>query len=238
MDCIEGMAQLPDKYFELAIVDPPYGDCGSSQWDKKERGRFGRFDKYKITRTGGTWSQKYQGNNDITHWDIAPTKEYFDELFRISKNQIIWGGNYFGLPPNRCFIVWYKLGIPLSFTMSNCEYAWASFWDNAKCFTHMTNGFGKRFHPTQKPIGLYIDCLRHFSNPGDKILDTHAGSGSCLIAAPRMGLEWIGFEIDEDYHRQAQLRIERELAKGFLFNKNEDKKLEQKKLFFNLEREE
>ncbi len=120
----------------------------------------------------------------------------------------------------------------------DCGYAWTSFWDNAKCFTHMTNGFGKRFHPTQKPIELYIDCLRHFSNPGDKILDTHAGSGSCLIAAHRMGLEWIGFEINEDYHRQAQLRIERELTQGFLFSQNEEKTLETETLFSNLDNEE
>ena len=106
-DCMQGMKEFPDKYFDLAIVDPPYGGGNNEKWDKKERARFGeRFDKYHITekdlkceRTGGTWSKKYQCRDnadlstDITHWDIAPSKEYFEELFRVSKNQIIWGGN-------------------------------------------------------------------------------------------------------------------------------------------------
>ena len=190
-------------------------------WLHRPRSRFGgRFSKYEIkaTRTGGTWAEKYESK--ITHWDVAPGPEYFKELFRVSKNQIIWGGNYFDLPPTRCFIVWRKLTISEGFTLAMCEYAWTSFNANAKYFEFAPQGRPNepRIHPTQKPVELYSFCLRHFAKAGDKILDTHAGSGSALIAAYYRNLPWMGFEIDEGYYQKAQARIKKEMSKGFLFN--------------------
>ena len=166
-------------------------------------------------RTGGTWSVKYQTggvfstDKDIRHWDVAPTKEYFNELARVSKNQIIWGGNYFDLPPTRCFLIWEKLSISENFSMAMCEYAWTSFNDNAKIFKYAPQGNKeKRFHPTQKPIELYHWVLNRYAKKGDKILDTHVGSASSLIACHNMGLDFVGFELDRYYYEQAQKRME------------------------------
>jgi len=211
MDCMEGMKQFPDKYFELAIVDPPYGSAGNEEWDNRERGRFGGlFDRYKIERTGGAWAEKY--GKKIKTWDIAPDKEYFEELFRVSQHQIIWGGNYFNeyLPSNRNFIVWRKLTISESFTMAMAEYAWTSLPGNAKVFEYVPQGNAndKRFHPTQKPVALYMWLLNKYAKPGDKILDTHVGSASSLIACHKLGFKYVGFEIDPDYYRMANERLE------------------------------
>lgn len=194
------------------------------------------------TRTGGTWAAKYspQGGAfsknkelgahfvgrgrskryaemkqeaDIRHWDIAPTEEYFKELARVSKNQIIWGGNYFSLPPTRCFLIWRKLTISENFTMAMCEYAWTSFNDNAKLFECAPQGNKeKRFHPTQKPIALYHWILSRYAKKGDKILDTHVGSASSLIACHDMGLEFVGFELDKFYYEKATERMEQHFS--------------------------
>ena len=220
MDCMEGMKQFPEKNFELAIVDPPYGSAGADEWDDKERGRFGgRFGKYKIERTGGAWAEKY--GKKIKTWDVAPSAEYFNELFRVSKNQIIWGGNYFNefLPSNRNFIVWRKLTISEKFTMAMAEYAWTSISGNAKVFECAPQGTAteQRFHPTQKPVALYEWLLRNYAKPGDKILDTHVGSASSLIACYRAGHDYIGFEIDEDYHRMATERLNGEKMQMRMF---------------------
>ena len=135
MDCMDYMNQCSDKQFSLAIVDPPYGNAeNETQFKRADKARFGgRFDKYKIIeRTGGTWAGKYK--RKIIRWDKAPSKEYFAELFRVSKNQIIFGGNYFMLPPTRCFIIWEKLTISEKFTMAMCEYVWTSFFRQCKDF--------------------------------------------------------------------------------------------------------
>lgn len=197
-DCMDGMKEFPDLYFDLAIVDPPYGDFGAD-------------------RRGGSWAAKYGSTKQakILAWDVAPDKRYFDELFRVSKNQIIFGGNYFELPPTRCFIVYRKLNIPpKGFTMSPVEYAWTSFSGNAKLYEHFSrvSGKEKRFHPTQKPVGLYEDCLRDFAKAGDKILDTHVGSGSSLIACYNLGFDAVGYEIDEEYFGKASARLTEEMA--------------------------
>ena len=165
-----------------------------------------------VGRTGGTWAAKY--DKKIVAWDIAPGKEYFDELFRVSRNQIIWGGNYFSLPPSRCFIVWKKLTISEGFTMAMAEYAWTSFNDNAKVFECAPQGAANdtRFHPTQKPVRLYEWLLARYAKPGMKILDTHVGSGSSLIACHRAGLDCWGFEIDPYYYGKAQKRIAQQTA--------------------------
>jgi site-specific DNA-methyltransferase (adenine-specific) len=150
----------------------------------------------------------------IITWDVAPGKEYFEELFRISRNQIIWGGNYFSLPPTRCFLVWRKLTISENFSMAMAEYAWTSFNGNAKVFEYAPQGKAndQRFHPTQKPIALYEWILSKYAKPGDKILDTHVGSASSLIACHRTGHKYVGFEIDEEYYSKAKERLERETA--------------------------
>lgn len=221
MDCLEGMKLFPDRFFDLAIVDPPYGGGGNNEWEGKKHSRFGGwFNDYHITaeditaaRTGGGRNLKYQKDvpeeSVITHWDIPPPKEYFEELARISRNQIIWGGNYFDLPPTRCFLVWRKLSISENFTMAIAEYAWTSFNDNAKVFEHVPQGNKSepRFHPTQKPVALYKWILKHFAEKGFKIIDTHAGSGSCLIACCDMGYDFIGFEIDRYYYEKAEKRL-------------------------------
>lgn len=196
------------------------------------------------TRTGGTWAAKYsrQGgifsgeeyapdihntrgrfskyneNGDIRCWDIAPPPEYFKELARVSKNQIIWGGNYFDLPPTRCFLVWRKLTISESFTMAMAEYAWTSFNENAKVFEAAPQGnTEKRFHPTQKPSSLYRWCFKLFAKQGDKILDTHLGSGSSRIAAYDMGYDFWGYEIDKTYFDLQEERFEKHAAQMNLF---------------------
>lgn len=232
MDCMDGMKEFPDKYFDLAIVDPPYGG-GSSQngnverknglqgghadFEQRNRSRFGgRFDNYHISKQDG--GQIFQEVSPIKHWDVAPTKEYFNELARISKNQIIWGGNYFNLPPTRCFLIWRKLTISEDFSMAMCEYAWTSFNDNAKIFECAPQGNKeKRFHPTQKPIALYHWIISRYAKDGDKILDTHAGSGSCLIAAHDTGHEFMGFELDKYYYDKATERMESHFAQTSLF---------------------
>ena len=197
MDCLEGMAQFPDKYFDLAIVDPPYGSDD-------------------ITRTGGTWANKIDGGYKIKEWDFKPKQEYFTELFRISKHQIIWGGNYFGLPPNRHFIIW-KKHVPEKFTVGMCEYAWSSLNENPKVFEYPSNNQFMRFHPTQKPVQLYKWILHNYAKPDFKIIDTHAGSCSSVIAFLDYGCDWIAFEIDKDYYEAASKRIEIHKAQLKLF---------------------
>ena len=199
VDCMNVLKKLPDKCFDLAIVDPPYGDA----LDDEERGG----GKSAVGRTGGAWASKY--GKKIIAWDIAPGKEYFDELFRVSRNQIIWGGNYFSLPPTRCFLVWRKLTISENFSMAMCEYAWTSFHENAKLFECAPQGTAAhpRIHPTQKPVRLYSWILRNYAKTGDKILDTHLGSGSSRIAAYEMGFDFTGFELDEGYFNAEEKRF-------------------------------
>lgn len=218
-DCMAALKDIPDKYIDLAIVDPPYGG-GSDDYDATRKRYGGKFDKYFVPdvaaeRDGRQWAKKYGRN--INHWDVAPPPEYFEELFRVSKNQIIWGGNYFSLPPTRCFIVWRKLTISENFSMAMAEYAWTSFNDNAKVFEHAPQD-PSRFHPTQKPVALYEWLLNRYAKAGDIILDTHVGSGSSLIACRNTGHKYIGFEINESYYNKAVRRIEQEAAQMNLYD--------------------
>ena len=196
---------------------------GNKDYDAVNK-RFGqRFERYheenvKAGRTGGTWAAKY--GTAIAGWDVAPGPEYFKELFRVSKNQIIWGANYFELPPTRCFVVWEKTNIPEQFTMAMCEYAWTSFNDNAKIYKHSSardNTSGK-FHPTEKPIDLYLWLLNNYAKPGDKILDTHVGSASSLIACHKKHFDFVGFELNETYYSKAKERLEAEQAQLDIFD--------------------
>jgi len=195
MDCMEGMKQIPDKYFDLAIVDPPYGiDINSS-------GRLGHYGG-----KGKTWDS------------CVPNEEYFKELQRVSKNQIIWGGNYFQLPPTRCFLIWDKQQ-PEGVSFASCELAWTNFDLSAKTFYKRPQGQdgGNRIHPTQKPVALYKWLLKNYAKQGDKILDTHVGSASSLIACYDMGFEYLGFELDKDYYEQATARLEKHMSQLNMF---------------------
>lgn len=199
MDCMEAMRKMPDKCFDLSVVDPPYG----------------------IGMDGGCIG--YKGNNifEKKKWDKhTPPKEYFEELFRVTKNQIIWGGNYFGLPPTRCFIVWDKGAGFRGRTYAEAELAWTSFDKNAKVFQRdpLCNGDYKgKIHPTQKPVALYAWIFQHYAKPGDKILDTHLGSGSSRIAAYDAGLDFVGYEIDKDYFDKQEERFAAHTAQHNLF---------------------
>lgn len=240
MDCMEYMRSLPDNAFELACADPPYGcgftegggcqgwftkyhqadSCSQSVQVEREReqgepryNRFGgRFERYKREQDGET-------KKKIIAWDVAPDEEYFKELFRVSRNQIIWGGNYFALPPTRCFLVWRKLSISENFTMAMAEYAWTSFNSNAKVFEYAPQGKpgDQRFHATQKPIALYKWIFQHYAKPGDKILDTHLGSGSSRIAAWDMGFDFVGCEIDKTYFELEEERFRKHTAQTRMF---------------------
>lgn len=210
-DCMEYMATLGDKDFQLACVDPPFG---KGQATKEIRNERGRFSKYKgVGRTGGTWAAKY--GSKIKEWDIAPTPPYFNELYRVSENQVIWGANYFeNMPPTRGFIVWRKKTISEKFTMAMCEYAWTSFDRNAKVFECMPQGTkaDPRIHVCQKPIPLYKWLFENYAKQGDRILDTHLGSASSAIAAYDLGYEFVGIEIDEEYYENAKARLLRHIA--------------------------
>jgi site-specific DNA-methyltransferase (adenine-specific) len=177
-DCMDVMRGYPDGYFELACVDPD----------------FGLGDKIS---SGGTWAAKYKkGDGNLGG---KPPKEYFTELFRVSRNQIIWGGNYFidDLYSSRCFLIWDK--VAHMDTLADCEMAWTSFDANAKIFKHVRNASEARIHICQKPVKLYDWIFHNYAKEGDKILDTHLGSGSSRIAAHRAGLDFVGCELDPDY---------------------------------------
>ena len=168
---------------------------------------------------GGGYAEKYNKRDDGIFWDVAPSQEVFEEMFRVSRNQIIWGGNYFPLPPTRCFVVWDKLSISDTFSMAMCEYAWTSFKGmNAKRWEGAPQGTQAwpRFHPTQKPIGLYRFLLHHFAKPGDRILDPFLGSGSSRIAAWEEGYDFVGIEKDEAYFKLQEKRFEEWTKQGVL----------------------
>ena len=196
MDCLEAMKDIPDNYFELAIVDPPYGiDINSS-------GRLGHY--------GGKGKK----------WDNAiPTIEYFKELERISNKRIVWGGNYFNLGPTKCFLIWDKKQ-PSTVSFASCEMAWTNFEGVAKTFylSPMKADKDGRIHPTQKPVALYKWLLKNYANKGDKILDTHLGSGSSIIACHDLGFEYMAFELDKEYYDKAIERIEEHKSQISIFD--------------------
>ena len=195
-DCMDMMAEFPDGYFDLAIVDPPYG--------------IGR--KFKGGKTG-----KMQFNEVVEKgWDVAPEDDYFRQLRRVSSNQIIWGGNYFELPPTRCWIIWDKQ-ISEDFSLAMAELAWVSKDGLTKIVRMPTPKDGGKIHPTQKPVALYRWLLANYAQPGQRILDTHLGSGSHAIACYYAGMHLTACEIDEDYFKAASERIERETAQTVLF---------------------
>tara|TARA_R100000781_G_scaffold364_2_gene566 strand:+ start:1251 stop:1880 length:630 start_codon:yes stop_codon:yes gene_type:complete len=194
-DCMNVMKDYDDNHFDLAIVDPPYN-----------------LDKSSMQGSGKLKSRVL--NQSDTSWDIAPKKEYFDELFRVSKNQIIWGGNYFDLPPTRGIICWDKVQPFPNF--SAWEMAWTSFDCVARMFKY-DNRRGGKIHPTQKPIELYKWLLSKYAQEEQKILDTHLGSGSIAIACHYFGVDLVGIEIDKEYYDKAKDRIDQLTRQGTLF---------------------
>lgn len=195
-DCMDLMSRYPDKYFQLAIVDPPYG-IGASEMT-------GGAGKNKKWSKGKKWDNK------------TPDEQYFEHLFAISKNQIIWGGNYFDLPPTKCFLIWDKQNDGRDF--AECEYAWTSFDTVARVFrTRPQNMDGGKIHPAQKPVALYKWLLHNYAKPGDKILDTHLGSASIAIACHDYGYDLTGCELDPEYFAAAMKRVEAHVAQQKLF---------------------
>jgi site-specific DNA-methyltransferase (adenine-specific) len=198
-DCVEAMKEYPDNYFDLAVVDPPYG--------------IGFDNTYVRCGMGEKVANRYKINNKKDGWDsLIPKDNYFIELFRVSKNQIIWGGNYFPyLWKNGCkgFIFWHKHQ-PVS-NFAKGELAWTSFNKPANCFDYMyygnINSELVRNHPTQKPVALYDWIFTNYAKPNDKILDTHLGSQSSRIAAYKLGLDFTGFELDKEYFEQGNKRF-------------------------------
>ena len=200
MDCMDYMRELPDKAFELAIVDPPYGINIAKE----------------NPRVSGRW------NYIPKQWDSAiPNDAYFAELRRVSEHQIIWGGNYFAcLGASRGFIIWDKEQPVENFADS--EFAWTSFDRVSKTFRYpiIRQNFGKegKIHPTQKPIALYEWLLTNYAKPGDRILDTHLGSGSSAIAAHNLGFDFVGMELDPDYYAAACKRFKQHKSQARLFD--------------------
>lgn len=226
MDCNDFLKECPDKWFDLVLTDAPYGGGGKEDAFSNGGNRFGgRFEKYdqmvaediKCTRTGGqAWNHKYDDIQKITDWDYAPPQETFNEMFRVSKNQIFWGGNYFDLPPTRCFNIWKKLTISEKFSMAMCEYAWTSFNQNAKLWEFAPQDL-ERFHKTQKPVELIAKQIELYSKPGDLILDCFSGSGTTAIAAHRLGRRFICVELNPYYWRKSVERLEKEKQQPSLF---------------------
>ena len=204
MDCMQGMKEFPDKYFDLAIVDPPYG-IGENGDKNHTRSKLAKAKNYKA----------FSGN------DIEPPgKEYFDELFRVSKNQIIWGANHFisKIPyDSSCWIVWDKDNTG---DFADCELAWTSFDSAVRKFKYRWNGMlqenmknkESRIHPTQKPVALYEWILSRYAKDGDIILDTHVGSASSLIACYNTNHKFVGFELDKYYYELSKKRLDAEMA--------------------------
>ena len=214
-DNMELMARYPDNYFDLAIVDPPYGiNADENAFKNGVNCKANGFKEHKK----GSWD------------NAIPKKSYFMELFRVSKNQIVWGGNYFTefLPPIMSWIVWDKM--QHNFSFADGELAWSSFGTKLKIFQYARgneSGFapkikaglkiGLNIHPTQKPIGLYKFCLENYAKPGDKILDTHLGSGSIAIACHDYKFDLTACELDKEYFDKAMQRINNHMAQQKLF---------------------
>jgi len=191
MDCMELLRNTEDNYYDLAIVDPPYG-IGISKNPIRQK------------------HNKKQWDNNI------PQKEYFKELFRVSKDQIIWGGNYFDLPKTQGFYIWDKKQ-PHDFSLAMCEYAWSSIQKPSKMWSLSVLKEKNKIHPTQKPIELYEWLLINNAKEGDKILDTHLGSGSIAIACNRLKYELTASELDADYFKASVKRYKEQTAQIQLF---------------------
>ena len=211
------MARYPDKYFDLAVVDPPYGIGADKAQNNAAMQRIKAEGKSKAGRGWKLYAD--------TDWDNeTPNAEYWQELFRVSKNQIVWGGNYFTdyLPPSMGWIMWDKG--QRDFSLADGELAWTSFNKALRIFEMSrgkalakNNEQGGRFHPTQKPVALYKWLLDKYAKQGDKIPDTHLGSGSIAIACHDYGFELTACELDKEYYDKAVKRIKNHISQQKLF---------------------
>ena len=201
IDCVEYLKKCENNQFDLAIVDPPYGIF------KKNRGGAGKLKKRILN----------QQEEKVKKWDKKPSKEYWQQLFRVSKNQIIWGGNYFDLPPTRGIICWDKMQPWKNF--SQIEYAWTSFDMPAQLFKY-DNKRNKKIHPTQKPVQLYKWLLKTYAKPGDNIIDTHLGSGSIAIACHDYNYNLVGCENDKTHYKNLMNRYNNHSKQHQLFKSN------------------
>jgi len=195
------MRDFADGHFDLAIVDPPYGIGADNQKESWNQGKKGEGRRHRKQWAGS--------------WDVVPGPEYFAELRRVSKHQIVWGGNYFPLPPSRCWLMWDKMQ---EFCGSDFELAWTSLDSASKAFrmtrveaySTLNGGGSQKIHPTQKPVELYSWVISKYAEPGQRILDTHMGSGSVAVAAHYAGVHLTACEISPEYFAAASSRIERE----------------------------
>lgn len=213
VDCMEALKEYPDNYFGLAIVDPPYGGVTKGG--------------YMFNKSGGGVARNRNDYHLALWQQDKPSQQYFDELRRVSKNQIIWGGNYFAsmLPDSQCWVVWDKEK-PEGVGFADVELAWTSFNLAARIFHFAWNGMIQgdmkhkeyKIHPCQKPAALYEWLLNKFATEGDIILDTHAGSASSLIACHKLGFKYVGFEIDPVYYEEAKKRLDAETAQTTIFD--------------------
>lgn len=198
MDCMEGMKEFPDKYFDLAVVDPPYGININHNMGRRRRDKKSDYPK--------------------AYWDdLPPGGDYFSELMRVASKIIVWGGNYFPLPPTKCFIVWRKPQISENVSFSMLEYAWTNLDDTSKEYIGMSNE-KDRIHATQKPKALYDWIFGRWAERGMKFLDTHVGSASSLMAAHDAGLQYVGFEKDKYYYELSKKRLETYEAQTNIFD--------------------
>ncbi|MDM8174764.1 DNA methyltransferase [Olivibacter sp. 47] len=229
-DCMDVMREYPDKYFDLAVVDPPYGINAPKQSMGSNKSRKGdgypgisvaeKLRKGRLNQGSGKLKNRAL-NMMNCDWDIEiPSLEYFAELMRVSRNQIIWGGNYFPLPPTRGILCWDKMQPWDNF--SQFELAWTSFDKPAAMFRYSNTGGANaetKIHPTQKPVKLYYWTFKKFANAGFKILDTHLGSGSSAIAAHEFGVEeFVGVEIDKSYYGDSVNRFKQATAQVSIFD--------------------
>ena len=215
MDCIDVMKQIPDNFFNLAIVDPPYGLKITKNGKLKANSKFDRGFKKDV-------------DYGVKDWDNnVPTEEYWRELFRVSKNQIVWGGNFFleYLGNTKCYVTWFKKGKDKNHRFSPTEWAWTSFKKAVRKYKFRWNGLLQedmknketRIHPTQKPVGLYDWIFKRFAEAGMKVLDTHLGSQSSRISANKYQLNFVGFETDQEYFNKGNKRYDNFVSQTRLF---------------------
>jgi len=202
-DNIDLMARYPDNYFDLAIIDPPYG--------------IKRFQEKRESKQRGAGSHVKSG--EVLKWDIAPNFQYFKELFRVSKNQIIWGSNNFNLPTSEYFLIWDKKQTVPNFATAELAYVSMGLKTPAKIFQYriQKHNHVKKIHPTQKPVKLYEWLLMNYAKENDKILDTHFGSGSIAIACNNLGFDLTACELDKEYYETAIKRIKLNIKQQRLF---------------------
>jgi site-specific DNA-methyltransferase (adenine-specific) len=226
MDCLDYMKKCKDRQFSLLFTDPPYGDAGSGEYANSAFSRFGpRFARYQADlkptarvnhASGGNSFSKY--GKECQHWDVAPSEEWWNEAWRIADHLFIWGGNYFDLPPSRNFIIWLKPNSE-NFSLAQMEYCWVSVPGNSRIIRASAQD-KFRFHPTQKPIQVFLKPLEWNIKRIDKekgMFDPFMGSGTSRIAAWDMGINYVGIELNEVYFQKQEARFADHIAKGNLY---------------------